>query len=141
MEVGEFPEGTKDWYAAARGHLVRLFDCDGIRLPAKALHLSTDYSQVFTSANVITDVRPVFDGARDDLVGAVVVQTLRVHYVGNGGDQGHQELSLALDIDDIEKLIKELKKALKKSETAKREFGDKLESEIFVIGEEKYGFG
>lgn len=141
MAVGDFPADVRDWYDAARGDLIRLFECDGVRLPAKALHLSTDYAQMFTSANVITDVRPVFDGARDDLVGAVVVQTLRLHYVGNGGVQGEQELSLALDIDDIEKLIDELNKALKKSETAKRQFGEKLESEIFVVGEETYGFG
>lgn len=141
MEVGDFPAEVKDWYAAARGDLIRLFECDGVRLPAKALNLSTDHAQVFTSANIITDVRPVFDGARDDLVGAVVVPTLRVHYITSGGVQGEQELSLALDIDDIEKLIDELKKALKKSDTAKREFGEKLKSEIFVVGEETYGFG
>ncbi|MEO1196629.1 MAG: hypothetical protein AAFX45_10695 [Pseudomonadota bacterium] len=141
MEVADLPKATIEWYKAVRKDFIRLLDCDGVRLPAKALHLSTDFESLFASANVVTDVRPVFDGDRSSLVGAVVVQTLRVHYVGNGRGHTSGELSLALDADDIEKLIDELKKAAMKADTAKREFGEKLGADIFVVGEETYGFG
>lgn len=140
MENAGFSEETRDWYTKIRPDFVRLLNCDSVRFPAKALHLSTDHEQLFVSANVVTDVRPVFDGDRSELVGAVVVQTLRAHYLAAGGEQGKQQVSLALDIDDIQKLIDELEKALLKAQTAKNEFGKKTGKDIFVVGEETYGF-
>lgn len=141
MRDAEFPESAIDWYEKVRADFLRLLNCDSVRLPAKALHLSTDHEKLLESANVVTDVRPVFDGERSSIVGAVVIQTLRAHYFAAPGDRGRQEISLALDSDDIEKLIQELEQARRKAQVAKEALSEKLERGIFVFGEETYGFG
>ncbi|TDE36316.1 hypothetical protein [Antarcticimicrobium sediminis] len=140
MRVAEFADATIAWFDEVRVEFLSLLECESVRLPAKALHLSTDFQQVFASANVITDVRPVFDGDHASIAGAIVTQTLRIQYVGSGGQGGEQEVSLALDLDDIKKLIAELEKAKQKAECAKESFGQKTGADIFVIGEETYGF-
>lgn len=141
MRDAEFSGEAISWYEEARPAFLRLLNCDSVRFPAKALHLSTDYEKLFVSAHVVTDVRPVFDGDRSSLVGAVVVQSLRAHYLTAGGEHGKHEISLALDIEDIEKLIQELQRARKKAQIAKEVFSEKLDLDTFVVGEETYGFG
>lgn len=140
MKVAEFSDENLKWFETSRLSFVNLLDSDCIRLPAKALFLSTDFEQLYTSASVVTDVRPVFDGERTDLAGAIVTQTLQVRYVGGSGKSEEKQVSLALDIDDIDKLIAELEKAKQKAQSAKERFGSATDTEIFVIGEETYGF-
>lgn len=140
MKVAEFSEEIRSWFSEVREDFSRLLDCESVKLPAKALHLSSDFQQIFASANVVTDVRPVFDGERTTVAGAIVTQSLRIQFVGSGGQSGEQEVSLALDLDDIEKLIAELEKAKQKAVCAKDRFSDTFGEDIFVTGEETYGF-
>lgn len=133
---------SKFWLNNQRESFVSLFESDSVRFPAKALHLSTDFGHLYMSSNVVTDVRPVFDGDREHIKGAVINQTLRLHYISSGGGSGRveDELSLAIDIDDIDRMIEELNKAKVKAETSKVSFGEGKQIEIFAVGEEKYGF-
>lgn len=140
MKVAELGDEVVDWYLATKLDFIASLECESIKLPAKALNLSTDFQQVFAAANVITDVRPVFDGDRAAIAGAIVTQTLRLKYLDDGAQRSERELSLALDIEDIDKLIDELEKARKKAECAKEGFGKKTGADIFVVGEETYGF-
>ena len=128
------------WYFEARETLLALLSSAAIRLPAKALHLSTDFVDVFISSNVLTDIRPVFDNERNKIEGAVITQTFRIHYFSSDGSTTERELALAVDLDDIEKLMKELQSAKEKAEIAKKEFEKILSSGVFISGEETYGF-
>ena len=51
------------------------------------------------------------------------------------------EISIALDLDDVSELLKELNNAIQKAEESKKQFDSLLTSEVFVVGEERYGFG
>ncbi|MGR3792355.1 hypothetical protein [Vannielia sp. SX4] len=137
----ELPEAVHEWFVSCRDDLIQLLQCPSIKLPAKALQLSTDYEKVFESGNVVTDVRPVFDDDREAMMGAIIGQVLRIHYLTDGSQGRPQEISLALDLDDIEKLIAELEKSRTKAESAKQQLSSISGSEIFVVGEETYGFG
>lgn len=140
IKQAEFSEDETCWFDTTRDSFVDLLDSECVALPAKALYLSTDFDQLYASANVVTDVRPVFDGDRASVAGALVAQTLQIRFVGGNGSAEEQQVSLALDLDDIEKLIAELEKAKQKAQCAKERFGADTGAEIFIIGEETYGF-
>ena len=127
---------VKEWFGSARDQLVKLLNSNAVRLPAKALHLSTDYTNIYSSAHLVTDIRPVFDGDRDAVLGAIVSQTMKIDFVS---PKGEEQISLALDKDDMEKLISELNRALGKANVAKGSLASNVD--VFVVGEETYGFG
>lgn len=140
MKLNGVDSDAQNWFRRVRQSFLGLLNGTSVRLVAKALHLSTDYSEVFLNANVVTDIRPVFSNPRDEVVGGVVTQTLRVHFITGDRDMQEQEISLALDADDIEKLIIELTKAKNKSSAVKEFLSSAIEDNYFVVGEETYGF-
>jgi hypothetical protein len=82
-------------------------------LPAKARELAFDFERIYTRARILTDIRPVFDDARNEIMGANVTQTLRLDYTSR--NDSSTSLSLALDMSDIEELRKCCKDALRKA--------------------------
>ena len=140
-ELSELSDDVQAWFKTVKDVLVELLSNDVIRLPAKALHLSTDFDSLYSAAYVITAVRPVFDGDRETVLGAIVSQTLKIKFVDARANNGEGQISLALDIDDIEKLIAELEKAKRKATSAKASFSKNADVDVFVVGEETYGFG
>lgn len=145
MKTNGISEDARNWFARVRGEFNSLLKSQNVRLVAKALHLSTDYQDLYTNANIVTDIRPVFDSldqdVRENVVGGMITQSLRIYFISGERNIKEQEISLSLDIDDIEKLIKELNKAKSKSDAAKRFLGEKLSENAFVVGEDTYGFG
>lgn len=125
------------WLNEQKQSLTKLLASETIRLPAKSLQLSTDHSALFASANVVTDVRPVFDGDRNAVEGGIIIQTLRLHYF-EGGEE--KDVSIALDVEDLKNVIAELEKAKNKAETTRKLFTEKTGMDIFIVGEESYGF-
>lgn len=140
MLINGLSEDQQAWYKKIRNSFLDLLGLESVRLVAKTLHLSTDYSDVMLSSNVITDIRPVFDNDRSEVLGGVVTQTLRIHYVGGDSPYNEQEISLSLDRDDIDKLIKELEKAKNKSKSAKEFLAAAVGDNVLVSGEDTYGF-
>lgn len=129
-----------DWYFAKRQAFIELLKSDSIRMPAKALDLTTDQDTLFYAGNLVTDIRPVFDGDRDEIGGAIIVQSLKIHFYENGGRSNERVLSLAVDDDDIENLILELKKAKRKAEACRVFVEANGKSEAYIVGEENYEF-
>ncbi len=128
-----------EWFQNRQEICEKALESEALRLPSKALHLSTDFEHLFMSGSVVTDIRPVFDSERVEVSGAIVSQTLKLRYISDGKPEVENRLSLALDAEDMEYLIKELQKAQKKAESVKAQFETKLGLEIFVVGEESYG--
>lgn len=121
--------------------LVQLLRCDAIRLPAKALDLTTDQSVLFYAGNIVTDIRPVFDRRRENISGAIVTQNLKLHFFEDSGRSSERVVSLALDMEDIDNLISELERAKEKASACRRYVEQNGKSEVFVVGEESYDFG
>ena len=117
--------------------LRKLLEQESVNLSAKALHLSFDFANIYRKGNIVTDIRPVFGDSKGRIGGAVVSQTLRIHF---SNDSGPNELSIALDNSDILDLRKVCDEALRKAETAKSLMRDKADIKVFVVGEETYGY-
>lgn len=137
FEAAPESEHISGWLNRHRDGIIKLLSSDNVRLSAKSLQLSTDHSALFISGNILTDLRPVFDGAREAIQGGVVVQTLRLHFYEDGNEK---DVSIAMDSDDIDNLLVELNKAKTKAESTRKLFDKELGIEVFVTGEESYGF-
>lgn len=106
---------------AERAFLTLAF-CRAISRTAKAIDLSYDCDNLLQRIRILTDVRPLFDEKATSVTGAVVAHTLRLRYDSAGIDN---ELSLALDENDLREFIEACERALIKSDTARREICDR----------------
>lgn len=130
-----------DFFEVRREKLRDLLSCDAIRLPAKALDLTTDQSVVFYSGNLVTDIRPVFDVSRNLVKGSIVTHSMKLHYFEDAGRSSEKVLSMALDSEDIDNLISELNLAKQKAEACRSFASSNGKTEVFIVGEETYDFG
>lgn len=112
--------------------LARLLISDVVSIVSKRLELSYDYSKLWRSGRILTDIRPVFDLEGEEVQGAIISFTMRLYTQDSDG--AHSE-SLAMDEADIKTLIKECERALKKSESARR-FIEPLGKPTIVTGKD-----
>ena len=133
-------DSVEEWFVSVRNVLEVFLDSDWVRLTAKTMSLSIDYEQIFIDSDIVTDIRPVFDGARDQVVGGIVTQQLKIRYLSSINGENSCELSLALDQEDIDALIEELQKASKKAVSAQKFLLKSGLPSSFVAGEEDYDF-
>ena len=102
-----------------------LLNCDFVRLRSKASYVGSEHERLFVSAQIITDLRPLFS---DDVSGypepegALLSHTLSLHIVRSDGR--HDNLYVVLDENDLESLRQVIKRARRKAGSLK----DKLES-------------
>lgn len=118
--------------------LTELLANKSVKLAAKAIDLGYDHENIYHSANFVTDIRPVFDDDRERILGAVISQTLRVHFTRS---REHLDMSLAIDNEDIQALRDACDEALKKAKKAKIQAMEKMNIDVFIAGEETYGDG
>src|SRR5207248_1557328 len=79
-----------------------LLRLESIRLRSKVLELSFEGSQVFHSARIVTDLRPVFAlNSGLDVKGLMVVHNLKLEYFTG---EGTKETYILMDDDDIVEL-------------------------------------
>jgi hypothetical protein len=64
-----------------RPAIERLMASKSVVLAAKAEDLSSDFAQFCVDSRLLTDIRPVFNDARDGIVGVTIIQTLRIDYI------------------------------------------------------------
>lgn len=130
----EEPQLSKDW-KLCRDAFLRVVSTRAARLTAKAIDLSYDFANLFRRGRILTDVRPLFNQSNDDIEGVVISYTLRLRYDNVGGDH---DLSLAMDQRDLDQLLLECQRAIKKGKTAKDKMG-KLDLPAFITGEQNDG--
>ncbi len=78
---------------------------------SKAYRLAREHEHAFCTADIVSDLRPVFDEVGESPVAATVVHTLRLAY-HEGMD--YKELFVGLDANDLQQLSGVLERALKK---------------------------
>ena len=98
-----------------------------------AISLSFEYPNLLTEARVLTDIRPVFKGeAADSIQGATVSQSLKITYFRDG----HRDsITFAMDMVDLDDLIRECERAKKKAETSKN-LMESVDVPTIITGEE-----
>lgn len=121
-------------WPACQKILERLLALPSIKIGAKAIDISYDFERVYVVGRVLTSIRPVFDDERRDILGSTVVQTLRLEYLVSDGRQ--ENISVAMDLDDLRALKEECESAIEKAVQAKKRFEEKLDLEVMMPGEE-----
>jgi hypothetical protein len=102
-------------------HLATLLGVRRFNLWTKAHEVLHENERNFTSARVITDIRPIFgENVNEPPNGAVVVHTLKIEFAH--GRSPHRHFYVTLDDTDLDKLIEQLKRAKTKAETLKTNF-------------------
>ncbi len=102
-----------------------LLNCEVIRFLSKASSIGAEHERVFLNAQVLTDLRPLFDDDRgEDLEpeGALLCHTLSLHFISS--DRTHDTFYVVLDDDDIETLQSAIDRAIRKSGSLKRKLQD-----------------
>lgn len=103
--------GKKDIF---ENRLLFLLENKQIYYASKAQDLITEYSNIFLTSKIASDIRPVFDIDVDqNPKGALIVHNLHIHYQSDT-ESDHKDLFLALDINDIQLLKNTLERAEKK---------------------------
>jgi hypothetical protein len=100
--------------------LKRLLTVESFNLvDAKAKELQLEAEHTFCDARIVTDLRPVFgSNVSDSPEAMIIVQTLKLGY-HDSGSQTHKEMYVALDSDDVAKLVEILRRAEEKAKTLK----------------------
>jgi hypothetical protein len=112
----------------------RLLATRSLSLAAKALDVSYDFERVYIAGRLLTSIRPIFDDQREEVVGSSIVQTLRLEYVAPDGRRSN--LSVALDMEDIQRLQEECARAIKKAEVARERIQRDCNMDAIIPGEE-----
>jgi hypothetical protein len=89
---------------------------EALTIASKANSIMYEYGNVYYRARILTDIRPIFGDSPDSIEAAVVIHNLRIHY--HEGDV-HKDFFVALDTQDIQKLIDVLQRAKTKAESLK----------------------
>jgi hypothetical protein len=130
-------EGLKEedlllWHEC-RPILETLVSLPAVVLTTKARDLAEDFERAMTNARILTDIRPVYDDS-DNVVGAEVIQTLRIEY-DSRTDGNTGTTSFALDLEDIKKLQNACVRAITKAESATKLLRPQLGDEVIIPGE------
>ena len=97
--------------------LTQLLSFDSLVVSAKAEGFMYEYDNVFSTARVHTDIRPIFGlDPQEPPRAGVITHTLNIHYF-HGGE--HKEINIALDEIDIGIIIEALDRADNKGESLK----------------------
>jgi hypothetical protein len=120
-----------DWQAI-EDRVKSLVGLKSVRLIATAIELAYDYANLLKRTKVLTDIRPLYDESGGTIEGAVVSYTLRLRY---DSADGEHELSIALDESDINSLIAQCERALRKAASARTLMTEKCNISVTVSGE------
>ncbi len=123
----------KSTWTTCREHFFEIVASTSARMTAKAIDLAYDYANLYQRARILADVRPLFSEDSDDITGSVISYTLRLRYDNVSGEN---DLSLAMDHNDVVRLLQECERAIKKGDTAKRKLSQ-LGMSAFINGDKR----
>lgn len=100
---------TEESLKEIRERLVEVLSVETISLVAKAHDVIMEHAQTYSSARVISDIRPVFGkNTQEGAEAAVIVHMLNIGYFQSGE---RREFVVALDTKDVKKLAETLRQA------------------------------
>jgi hypothetical protein len=117
-------------WANLREPLVALLATESVLTVGKALDLHFAHANILRDVQIVTDVRPVFDSTGEKPLAAVIAHTLCMRYLDDGRPE---RLSLALDHDDLDQIMKACERAVKKGTSLKAKLEGLLRTEIAGI--------
>ena len=103
---------------------------------SKSVTLSFEGRKLLNEVSSIVDVRPIYDVRRSDILGYSIIPTISIAYYDNQlpYKRDLKSLNIAIDEDDVEKLIDCLGDIVRKIKTLKSKYGTKA----LVVNEEGF---
>lgn len=96
-----------------------LLDVDALKTTAVGIDLLTQHARNFATARIYTDIRPLFlEDPDEEPTGAVIVETLQLETWSRDGET--ETLYIAMDEADLLELQETIRRALKKTGTARK---------------------
>lgn len=134
IEAGGWsPEQISQW-KDMRPQLHDLFSLPIVQAVIKVLDLSYDYTNVLQNINILTDIRPIFNEEATIIEAAIVSYTLRLYFTSI---EGAKSMSVALDEEDVNKLLQACQRALDKGRTSKEFMLKSGIERTLICGEEE----
>jgi uncharacterized protein (DUF1778 family) len=94
-----------------------LEESEVLGITSKASDVMYDHERIFRCSRILTDIRPVFKVNEEDVPAAAgIVHYLKIQYQGLSGEE---EFFVGMDEQDIEQLLEQLERALRKAKTLK----------------------
>jgi hypothetical protein len=95
----------------------------GLSIAAKAVGVLTDHHNTFRTARILTDIRPIFGPAIEEIkmAGTTMVHTLKIEY---SQERARKHFYVALDTSDL----KALKKIIERAEEKERVLEEAMKS-------------
>ncbi|NUP12097.1 MAG: hypothetical protein HOW73_39125 [Polyangiaceae bacterium] len=87
---------------------------DGLHVLAKSIRLQYEHTNIFGDAQLVSDIRPVFDRDASRALAAIICHSLRIEYRSEGMTK---HITVALDSLDLQKLKDLAERGLKKEST------------------------
>lgn len=95
-----------------KDRLTELLDLDRVNVIAKAGILQINHERWMQTAQILTDIRPVFGDPKESPTAAVIVHTLKLSYFGGNEIE---ELFVAMDSNDLHDLSQQIDRASSKA--------------------------
>jgi len=109
----------KSWREGRSEILNGLSDSSGYALVAKKIRLTYSHQNILMKAEVISDIRPVFNPSGSNISGYVLTHMLMLDYFDG---QEPQRIHVAIDALDIENIKRAFIRAEEKTKTVAKEF-------------------
>ena len=112
-QFAEADDGCEDFTARIK----YLLSSDVIRLYSKASSIGTKYERLYVNAQVLTDLRPLFNDEiadRPEPEAALLSHTVSLHFIGSDGK--HDNFFVVFDDGDLENLKQVIDRAIRKAD-------------------------
>ena len=134
IEAGGWsPDQIYQW-GELRPQLHVLFSLSAVQAVVKFLDLSYDYTNILQNIKIITDIRPIFNEEGNIIEAAIVSYTMRLYF---DSLEGSKSLSVALDEEDVKKMLQTCQRALIKAKTSKEFMCNYGIERTLICGEEE----
>lgn len=110
-----------------------IIEHNSLIVATKSIDLYNSYENILRSFSLITDIRPIFDDEREEMIASSVSTSLLIEYTKNFK---LKKECFTLDYQDLQKLEKEVAKALKKAKVVKDQMKSILGNNVTVLGDD-----
>jgi hypothetical protein len=122
LKASEGEQITTEAKSVLSSKILTILKCENLRLTFKALNLVSENDQIFRDARVVSDVRLIFnDDLKDQSRSGVIIHRLKLEYQKNSS---LKEFYLSLATDDLQKLRRQIDRALEKEVILKSDYSN-----------------
>ena len=131
LDTAWYEQNGASWEGVKK-HLENILYLPAISLVAKTIDISSHYGDVVSDISITTDMRPVFDNKRNEMVGSILTNTLFIEITDTNG---LKKEVCTIHLDDLMKLQKEVERAIQKIDVMKGSLHKITGGNYYIPGE------